>query len=97
MSEPEGTITTEQPDLDVEGLHAWLEAFMQPTGEEKLVLCGPRFMGIATGCYNPKYWPRLRGSAHQRRIKRRHLARMWEVTKDSSLLQDPPSMLLKVF
>lgn len=85
-----GAIQSKEPveitssDVAVTEMNAWLSRFMQPSENEgKLMLCGPRFYGIATGCYDPRYWPRLRGNSAQRRIKRRYLHRMWDATKDA--------------
>lgn len=65
-------------------MNAWLAGFMQPhENEGKLMLCGSGFYGIVTGCYDPRYWPKLRGNSAQRRIKRRYLQRMWDGTKDA--------------
>lgn len=84
--------------MELADFDALLERLFKVTDDlPKLMLCGPRYMGMMTGCYNPKYWPRLRGNALQRRTKRRHLTRMWAVTKDSPYLSDPPSRLLPVF
>lgn len=79
--------------------HDFLARVFAVTSEpqEKLVLCGPKFYGMVSGCYNPKYWPKLRGSAHQRRIKRRYLMRMWNATKDSPYITEPPSRTLGSF
>lgn len=79
----ETNATTDEPPSG-EVLTNWLNGFMQPSeGDGKLMLCGPRFYGIVTGCYDPRYWPRLRGNSAQRRIKRRYLQRMWDATKDA--------------
>lgn len=78
------TVEIHTAEIAVSEMNTWLTGFMQPSeSDSKLMLCGPRFYGIVTGCYDPRYWPRLRGNSRQRRIKRRHLQSMWDATKDS--------------
>lgn len=65
-------MTTTLPEFN-----AWIDRFMAPSSGEKLMFVGPKMYAILSGRYDPENWPRFRGNAHQRRIKRRHYGRMW--------------------
>lgn len=69
MSDIEVRILTDEKEKAK--LNQLMEQLFEAKFDSKLLPCGPVYTFTITKKYNPKYWPKFKGSSHDRRIIRR--------------------------